>query len=200
MSLAASRVSGAWVDNPSLNGAARVAGAWVDFGPAGGGPTYEAIPLGAPTFTDLVDAGQSYNMGVEFSLVTSKNCVGVQWRAPDGAPAPSGGTHAVAIWDPVGTRLRYKEFVPVDGILQDILFAAEDGGPVSIATGGVYVASVYTLHYVFTSGSPTGLTSPSGNVVAGDGRLATYNGGSATAPYPSGSFGATYHISPLIEI
>ena len=198
MSLAASRVSGAWVDNPTLKGAARVSGSWVDFGPTGGGPTYEAVALGSPTYTDLVDGTQSYNMGMEFSLVTGKDCVGVQWRAPDTAGAPAGGTHAVAIWDPTNTRIRYEEFTPVDGVLQDILFTTD--GPVAIASSGVYIATVYTLRYVFTSGSPSGLTSPSGNVVAGTGRLTTYNGGAASAPYPIDSFGSTYHISPLIEI
>jgi hypothetical protein len=134
-------------------------------------------------------------MGMEFSLVAAKDGYGVQWRVPDSVSTPPGGTHAAAIWNAdTSTRLGYKEFVPAVATLQDILFDSL----VPLTTGVNYVACIYTVHYVFKAGTPSGLTSPSGNVVGGPGRLAAYSGGAADATEPEDNFASTYHISPLI--
>lgn len=187
------RVSGAWVDT-NRRGKVNYQGSDLAFGPPSG-PTYESVALGVPTLTDLQDGDQAYNMGMEFSLVASRLAYGVQWRVPDSVVTPPGGTHAVAIWnDDTDTRVGYKEFTPTPGVFQDVLFDA----PISLSSGVNYVTAVYTLKYVFKAGSPAGLTSPSGNVVAGAGRLSTYNGGSATAPIPPDAFGSTYFVNPLI--
>ncbi len=187
------REAGAWVDTDRV-GKVNYQGSDVAFGPALV-PTYEAVSLGVPTLTDLQDGDQGYNMGMEFSIVASRLAYGVQWRVPDSVATPAGGTHAVAIWnDDTATRIEYKEFIPVPGGFQDILFDT----PVSLSSGVNYVASVYTIKYVFKSGSPAGLTSPSGNIVAGASRLAMYNGGAFTAPIPLDAFGATYFVNPLI--
>jgi hypothetical protein len=185
------RIGGAWVDTTKV-GKARIGGAWVDFGPASGS---EVVNWGtSPAFTDLVDGTQSYNMGIAFSLVTGKNALGVQWRVPDSTPNPAGGVHAVGIYVDGGSRIAYKEFVPVPGGNQNVLFDT----PVALSSGVTYVAGVYTLHYVFRSGSPAGLTSPSGNIVVDAGRLRTDNGGAAGSGYPDGTFNATYYISPIV--
>lgn len=194
MSILRARFNNAWVDT-DLVGSVRYNGNTLAFGPPSG-VAYEAVTLGNPTLTDLKDGSQAYNMGMEFSLVASKNAVGVQWRVPDTIDVPSGGVNAVAIWNAdTSTRLAYKEFIPTPGVLQEILFDAS----ISLPTGVQYIATVYTINYVFKSGSPAGSTSPSGNVIAGAGRLTSFNGGASFAPIPEGVFNSTYHISPLIE-
>lgn len=188
------RQSGAWVDTAQA-GSVRVNGAWVEFGGVPG-PEYETITLGSvPALTDLEDGGQAYNMGVAFSVVAACDGVGVRWRVPDSVSTPPGGAHAVAIWEDGGDRIAYQEFVPIPGGNQDILFDT----PASLVTGD-YIASVYTVHYVFRTGSPSGLESPSGNLVAGSGRLGAYSGGAPSAPIPSGTFDATYYVTPLTTV
>lgn len=148
-----------------------------------------------PSSTDLDDGAQAYNMGVLFSIVAGTDCPGVQWRVPDTVSTPPGGTHAISIWnDDTVTRVAYKEFTPVPGGYQDILFDA----PVSLSSGVNYVAAVYTVHYTFRAVSPSGVTTPSGNGVAAAGRLTAYNGGAANVGIPDGTFTATYYISPLL--
>lgn len=190
------RSGSTWVQSGKF-GKARLNSTDYYFAPPGGGPTYEAVTLGSPTLTDLVDGAQAYNMGMEFSLVAGKDAYGVQWRVPDTVETPPGGAHAVAIWnDDTDVRLAYKEFIPTPGLLQDVLFDV----PVALPNGVNYLATVYTIHYVFKAGAPSGLTSPSGNIVAGTGRLASYNGGASTAPKPDASFSSTYHVSPLMGV
>lgn len=187
------RVAGAWVDS-NRQGKVNYQGSDLAYGPPAG-PTYETINLGTPTLTDLQDGDQAYNMGMEFSIVASRLAYGVSWRVPDSVVTPPGGTHAVAIWnDDTNTRVGYKEFTPVPGGFQDILFDT----PITVSNGINYVVSVYTMKYVFKAGAPSGLTSPSGNIVAGTGRLATYNGGAINAPIPEDSFSSTYFVSPLL--
>jgi hypothetical protein len=187
--------SGAWVES-STPDKVWAGGAWVAFAPAGG--TDEVLAWAAePSNTDADDGSQAYNMGVLFTLVASKNCIGVQWRVPDTTPSPPGGTHAVSIWDDVGaSRIAYKEFTPVPGGYQRILFDS----PVALTLATAYVAAVYTNHYSFRSGTPAGTTSPSGNIVAGAGRLAAYNSGAASAPQPTDSFTSIYYVSPIVEV
>lgn len=150
----------------------------------------------APALTDANDGTQAYNMGVEFTVSTTQSCTGVRWRVPDTVATPPGGTHAVAIWDSTNNvRKAYKEFVPVPGGDQDILFDAAASLP---STAG-YVASVYTIHYVFRSADPTGVNTPSGSATAGKGRLRTDNGGAAGSLIPDQQFSSIYYVSPLIS-
>lgn len=187
------RVAGAWVDS-NRRGKVNYQGSDLVYGPPTG-PTYETVGLGTPTLTDLQDGDQAYNMGMEFSLVASRLAYGVRWRVPDSVVTPPAGTHAVAIWnDDTNVRVGYKEFTPVPGGFQDILFDSA----VSVSSGVNYVVSVYTTKYVFKAGAPSGLTSPSGNIVAGTGRLAGYNGGASNAPIPEDSFSSTYFVTPLV--
>jgi hypothetical protein len=187
------RVSGAWVDS-DRSGKVRYGGADVAFSPPAGA-SYEAVALGSPTTTDAQDGSQNYGMGMAFTLVASRLAHGVQWRVPDSLTTPAGGTHAIAIWNgSTEARIAYKEFTPTPGGLQDILFDAT----VALTSGVTYVAMVYTNKYVFKAGSPAGLTSPSGNIVAGAGRLIPYNGGAAGCPYPEDVFNSTYCVSPLV--
>lgn len=191
MTAAKAYIGGTWT-SLTKSGKAYIGGAWVAFGPAGGSE-YLTWSAGEPTSTDLNDGTQCYNMGLVFSLVATKNCTGVRWRVPDTVATPN-GTHAVAIWaDVADTRVAYKEFTPVTGGYQNVLFDS----PVSLTSGTNYVAAVYTNHYVLRSGSPSGFTSPSGNIVAGTGRLASYNSGAATAPRPPDPFSSTYYVSPI---
>lgn len=150
---------------------------------------------GPPTLTDAVDGTQSYNMGVAFTVSTSQQCDGVQWRVPDTLAPPSVGAYAIILYDDAAnTRLAYKEFTPVAGGYQNVLFDS-----VVTLPAGTYVATVYTLHYVFRSGSPSGVSTPSGSATAVEGRLLTYNGGAASAPMPTGAINSTYYVSPLID-
>ena len=150
-----------------------------------------------PTFTDLEDPGQAYNMGIRFSHEDGGPCWGVEWRVPDTVSTPPGGTHAVGIWDvATGLRVGYEEFTPVPGGLQSVEFTTK---PTLDPAPALYVATVYTVHYVFHARTVNPISSPSGKIVADDGRLADYNGGALTAPYPSSSFASWYYVSPIMD-
>lgn len=150
-----------------------------------------------PTFTDLVDPGQSYNMGIQFSHEDGGPCWGVEWRVPDTVSDPPGGTHAASIWEVAsGTRVAYQEFVPVPGGLQDIEFTSK---PTLDPAPALYVAAVYTTHYVFHARTVNPVTSPSGKISADDGRLAAFNGGATLAPYPADPFASWYYVSPIMD-
>jgi hypothetical protein len=183
-----------------LKGAARVGGVSTLFGPqpagGGGGPTYESVTWPQePADTDNIDSGQAYNMGIRFSVTTSKNCTGIRWRVPDViSNTPPGGTHVASVWAESGSnRVAFKNFTPVTGGYQDILFDT----PIVLSSGAFYVAAVYTYHYVFRTSSAS-VSSPSGNLVAQGGRLVAYNGGPDV--YPDGSYGSWYYISPIVEV
>lgn len=159
---------------------------------------YEALAWSnsTPSTTDQVDGTQSYNMGERFQIGTARNCVGVQVRIADTLAAPGGGgTYAVAIWNVgTGTRVAYKEFTPVAGGYQDVLFDSA----VALSASTTYIASYYTLHYVFRASAATA-SSPSGNITGDSGMFVTYNGGAAAAPIPSTTSTASFYVSPLIE-
>lgn len=157
-----------------------------------------------PTSTDLVDGTQAYNMGMRFSTAASRLCYGVRWRVPDSVATPPGGTHAVSIWsEDLGTRLAYQEFTPVPGGYQDVFFldGLGDPAPITIDTSNsYYVAAVYTIHYVFATRTVTPVLSPSGNLSGDLGRLAAYNGGAVTAPFPADQFGTPwYYVAPIAD-
>ncbi|MEV6344133.1 DUF4082 domain-containing protein [Actinoplanes sp. NPDC051851] len=149
-----------------------------------------------PTLTNGYDGSNSYSMGIKFTLTAASACPGVRWRVPDSLESPAGGTHVVSVWDRLTeTRLAYKEFTPVAGGYQNILFDT----PLSLSAGTEYVASVHTVHYVYSAPTPTSgwtLQSPSGVLQATESKLAISDSGPAT--YPSGSYSAWYYVSPLI--
>lgn len=150
-----------------------------------------------PAFTDLVDGDQSYNMGIRFSHQDGGPCWGVQWRVPDSVPPPAGGVHAVAIWDvATSTRVAYQEFIPVAGGFQSVEFTTK---PTLNPAPALYVAAVYTLHYVFRAQSVPDVYSPSGKIAADNGRLAASNVGANSAPYPGDPFTAWYYVSPIMD-
>jgi hypothetical protein len=185
----------AWVDS-QITEKVWTGSAYVTFAPAGG-PSYEAVTWGTtPSSTDNNDGGQAYNMGVRFSVANAKQGLGIRWRVPDTVSTPPGGTHAAGLYVDGGSRIAYQAFTPVPGGNQDILFTT----PVTLSPGTWYVAGVYTVHYVFRSGSPSGLTSPSGNVVVDAGRLRTDNGGASGSGYPDQTFSTTYYVSPIVEV
>ena len=193
--VAKARVGGSWVDTV-LEGYARVGGVFVAFGPSDPGGDYEAISSPGLDSTDFDDGAQCYNMGIRFTSVAPRDCVGVRWRVPDTlGVAQGGGVFAAALWDMSATRLAYLAFDPTPGVEQDILFDA-----VPLSAGVEYIACVYMNHYVYKAGSPAGLTSPTGNVVAVSGRLATYNGGAAAAPFPSDNSALWLGGSPLVSL
>ena len=147
-----------------------------------------------PTLTDNVDGTQSYTMGLAFTVASDQTCDGIQWRVPDTVSPPSGDVHAAILWEDVtGTRLGYKEFTPVTGDYQNILFDTPADLP-----AGQYVACVYTLHYVFHSGSPAGIATPSGSATVVEGRLATFSSGASIAPRPTDIANSQFYVSPLI--
>lgn len=153
-----------------------------------------------PTLTNAADGSptQAYNMGVAFTIAVTQQCDGVQWRVPDAVEAPPGGNHAIAIWDDTaGTRTAIKHIDPTPyvGTTQNFLFDT----PLTL-TAGNYIATIYTTHYVFRGDNPTGVSTPSGSAVAGEGRLRTDNSGADAAGIPSSAFAATYYVSPLIDV
>jgi len=197
MSTAKVRVSGSWVDS-DLAGKHRVSGSWVDFGPSGG-TAYEALswPNPVPNLLDADDLSTRYNMGVMFTVLTAKNCVGVQWRTPTNTPSPTNTPypvgHSVSLWDgDLDTHIVSKDFTPVPGGYQDILFDT----PVPLLTANNYIAAVYTFHYVHRAATWP-VTSPSGNVSASIGRLVADQGPMA---YPGGNSNAWFYVSPLVEV
>jgi hypothetical protein len=154
-----------------------------------------AWPNPTPALTDNADGTQTYQMGVAFTVDADQSCVGVQWRVPDTVSPPAGGVHAAGLFNSdTNDKLGYKEFTPVPGGYQDILFDT----PVDLVPGVTYAASIYTLHYVFRASNPSGVSTPSGSATATEGRLEGDNGGAATADTPSGVTTATFYISPLI--
>jgi hypothetical protein len=189
------RVSGAWVTTAAA-GAARLGGVSIPF-PSGGEepPAYETFAWPEqPTLTNGVDGGETYTMGIRFSMITGKPCYGIQWRVPDAVATPPGGAHMVSLWSVTGESLmRSKEFVPTPGVYQDILFDT----PVDLLPLTNYVAAVYTRHYVFRSTAGSYPATPSGNVVGDEGRL-TPNVNQVA--YPAPQFSAWYYISPLMGV
>jgi hypothetical protein len=161
------------------------------------GQEYLVFPI-EPTSPDLVDGTQAYNMGIRFSSLAARLCYGVRWRVPDTVETPPGGTHAVSLWSQDSeTRLAYKEFTPVPGGYQDILF---DTPYLMDPNPALYVAAVYTVHYVFSNRTVPEVFSPSGNLGGDLGRLAAFNGGAATAPFPGEQFGTPwYYVSPIAD-
>jgi hypothetical protein len=150
-----------------------------------------------PVNTDAEDAGQSYNMGIRFADNDGGPCAGVQWRVPDTTPAPAGGVHAVAIWDVATSgRVAYEEFTPAPSGYQEVLFAVP---PTLDPAPALYVAVVYTFHYVFRASGGAPVSSLSGKLNADQGRLADYNGGALTAPFPTNVFNTWYYVSPLMD-
>lgn len=147
-----------------------------------------------PTLTDAVDTGETYNMGGRFSLAGGGPCPGVRWRVPGSVTTPPVDGHVVAIWRVSDqTRIAAKTFVPTPGGYQDVLFDT----PVTLLSGVFYVVSVYTQHYVFRNAAGLlPVSSPSGNIVMDEGRLASSGAGSSV--YPNGAFSALYYVSPLI--
>lgn len=192
--VAKARVSSGWVDT-ILTGYAMVGGLMVPFGP-GGGPSLEALAWPSPPQdTEENDGTQNYNMGVRFTVTDAQDCAGVEWRVPDNVATPAGGFFAASVWDMDTTRLAYVEFEPVEGDYQQILFDA----PVTLDPAD-YVAAIYTQTYVYRSGTPAGIQTPSGNVTAVQGRLATYGGGAATAPFPDQTTNLQLYVSPLMVV
>lgn len=188
------RVSGAWVTTGET-GLYRNSGAWVPFGPSG--DPYETIawPL-PPDDTHELDGTQAYLMGVRFTVLTTQDCAGVEWRVPDSVAAGVPGTDfGVALHDMGGTRLKEAVFTPVAGTLQRVLFAAA-----ATLTAADYIASVYTRDYVYSTDGAAGFETPSENVIAVSGRLIPFNGGFATAPVPSDNTTLIFHVSPLMVV
>jgi Domain of unknown function (DUF4082) len=192
------RVSGAWVATDRKH-KYRQSGAWVS-GPPSGGPTYEALtwPNTTPNLLNADDGATRYNMGIRFKLTNTKNCVGIQWRAPTTTPSPTNATypvgHSVSLWNAdTSTLIGSKAFTPTPAVYQDILFDTP-----YLLTGGLteYIAAVYTFHYVHRAGTWP-VTSPSGNIVADKGRLIADQGPNR---FPAGGFDAWYYVSPLISL
>lgn len=156
---------------------------------------YEGLAWAAnPSATDLADVGATYNMGIRFALVEGADCVGIRWRVPDTVSTPPGGTHVASVWSVVGeTRLRSKDFTPVPGGFQDILFDT----PVTLSAATNYVAAVHTQHYVFRASGGVFPSSASGNITSDESRLVANDD---PATYPSSSGSALYYVSPLVAV
>lgn len=196
MSRAKARVAGAWVDT-DLVGAARVAGAWAPYGPPSG-PTYESLTWpNPPTSTALQDGVSTfYTMGIRFHLLAGKPCYGIRWRVPNTVTDPTAG-HSAGLFN-VTTQalLTYKDFTPVPGDYQDILF---DTPYTLVAAPQEYVAAVWTRYYVHSAPTPASgwlVQSPSLNIRGDMGKL----GGPPRMTFPTGNFQAWYYVSPLVGL
>jgi hypothetical protein len=193
------RVNGEWVET-EVSGSIRVGGVTIDFGPEEP-PTdlYESLAWDLePAGTNFEDPGETYNMGIRFGLVAAKPCYGIRWRVPDTLNTPPGGSHIVSLWRNSNQSLiAYKNIDPTPGGYQNFLF---DTPTDPLATDDFYVASVYTKRYSFRASDGTYPTSPSGNVIADEGRLKADNSGSVNQLYPAAAFSAIYYVSPLMGI
>jgi hypothetical protein len=197
MSRLKTRVSGSWVTTDA-SGAVWPGGVKTTFGPPAGA-AYEALawPNPVPNLLDADDSLTRYSLGVRFKLLNAKNCVGVQWRVPTNAPSPTNSSfavgHSVSLWNGDTTvRMATKDFTPVPGGYQDILFDI----PQALNTVSEYVVSVYTFHYVHRAAT-WNVTSPSGNIVADAGRFVADQG---PAVFPAGNSNAWYYVSPLVTL
>lgn len=196
MGLLRVRTSGAWVDTEAT-GSVRVSGTSVPFGPSG--VAYEGLtfPLG-PTLTNGNDSGQDYHMGIRFAVLASSLCYGVRWvRTPDSvALPPTGGEWLAEIWQvDTEAKIAEKAFVPTASTDNfDILF---DDPVALIASPQLYTVSIFTEDYVYRNSGGVEIESPSGNIIADQGRLAATTNPDA---YPSGNQVAWYFVSPLIGV
>lgn len=187
------RRNNAWVA-ASNKGSVRYAGSWNDFGTVVV-PAYESVSFTnpVPNTTDNVDGNDVYTLGIKFRVTVSKPCYGVRWRVPDTAPLPNGNPHVASLWDRETEQLLLsKSFTPTPGQYQDILFDSTINLDPSPAE---YVVGVYMWHYVHRAPEPSSgwtLVSPSGNIQAYEGRLASGNG------YPSVVLNAWYYVTPLV--
>jgi hypothetical protein len=201
------RAGGAWVDSSAV-GSARVAGAWVPYGPDGGGePTYERLTWpDPPAVTDQFDGDQAYNMGIEFSVASTRPCIGVSWRVPDQILNPPGGLHVLSLWkpDPGNTRLRFRAMTAPEltpGADQDFLFIDGDGDPDPVTlTPGNYIAAAFTVHYVYRGSAAAGASSPSGNLASVTGRLHVNGGGEESNVYPELTTGTLFYVTPIVQV
>lgn len=197
MTAAKIRQGGAWVDG-ALTGKSRIGGSWVDFGPAGG-PTYETLAWPDVPSSTSNDDGVTYTLGMRFSLVAAKNCVGVEWNpVPTITNAPAGGVYYAKLWSyDTTTELASKTFTPATGTTQQVLFDT----PVALsASPSLYVASIFSRAYDFRTPSPASgwsVTSPSGNIVSTQSRL--HEGNDPTA-WLDQSFNGWYYMSPIVEV
>lgn len=158
---------------------------------------YEVLAWpGPPTFLDLEDGGQAYNLGIRFQVTESLPCAGVEWNpVPATVSAPPLGSHVASLWDGDGNRLAAAAFVPTPGLEQRVLFDAA----VTLLPGVDYIAAVYTIHYVFRPSGGVWPTSFSGRVIADTGRLAAYSGGPDNpAAAPSGNSTGLFYVGPLV--
>jgi hypothetical protein len=196
------KVNGLWVDT-EITGSIRVNGSTIEFGPEDPGPdpTFESLAWAEePAGTNFEDAGEAYNMGIRFSLVASKPCYGVRWRVPDTLNTPPGPetSHIVSLWRVSDESLiTSKNIDPTPGIYQNFLF---DVPTAPLETNDYYVAAVYTRRYTFRSAGGVYPSSPSGNVIADEGRLRGDNSGIIANMYPAGAFNALYYVSPLMGV
>ncbi len=146
-----------------------------------------------PSFTNLNDGAQSYNMGIRFSTTEEAPCPGVEWRVPDDPLlTPAGDDYVVSIWDENPVQLAAATFTPVPGGYQQVFFDE----PITLTPGTNYVAAVYTRSYVFRASGGVYPSTPSGIAVADAGRLVADNGGPGV--YPGGTSTGLFYVSPLI--
>lgn len=195
MAIMKTRVGGVWT-NTNKKGSARLDGVTYPYAPSGPVITTESVVWPQePAFPDNADGTQTYNMGIQFSLLAPKSGVGVRWRVPNTVLAPQGGEgHVASIWrvsDQV--RIASKVFTPTPGVYQDVLFDI----PPALAASTFYVAAIYTRSYVYRASSAS-VTSPSGNLTVSGGRLVPFNAGSNM--YPDGQYNTWYYIAPIVTV
>jgi hypothetical protein len=97
------------------------------------------------------------------------------------------------------TRLAYRAVAePTPGGYFDFLFIDPDTSepaPITLTAGVGYVASVFTVHYVFHAHTGDVL-SPSGNVVATQGKLIPT---ASPTLFPSSNFASDYYVGPIVD-
>lgn len=196
MSTAKARVSGAWVDT-DLVGAARISSAWVPYGPDDEGPAYEAINWTTDLPAAFLDDGPTteYHMGCAFTLNVAKPCYGVRWYVPTSLITPSGGYYMTLHQISPDIQIRKQLITPSGNDYMDFLWTVPTD---PLLTTETYVVGITTIRYSYRAAGTVGgfpFPSPSGNVSAGIGRLAS--GGNPDV-IPSSNFESIYYISPLI--
>lgn len=150
-----------------------------------------------PTLTNGNDGNQDYNLGIRFSVAEALPCVGVSWiRTPDAITStPNGGTHVAALWAVVGeTRVAFKNFTPPPAT-DDFEVLFDD--PVMLATGTLYVVSIFSRDYVYRASGGIEVASPTGKMVGDEGKLAS---NSDPLTFPASAQSAYYYISPIIDL
>ncbi|PZG14423.1 hypothetical protein C1I95_21775 [Micromonospora craterilacus] len=148
-----------------------------------------------PELPDAVDPGQSYALGLRWTLLVDAPIPGVEWQVPQTLPS---GLCAAALWSDAGSLLAAVDFTPPPESAGQRLKIHFDGGAYPGVADTVYRASVFTPdRYVATTNYGWPVTIPGVMATTSDNGYLT---GSAAFPAAQSGNSANFHVSPIVQL